>query len=193
MRAPPESLMPIIGEPVRTARSITLQIFSAITSPSDPPSTVKSCENKKTCRPSIVAWPVTTPSPRNERSSSPNAVVRCTAKRSSSTNEPGSTSASTRSRAVRLPRARCFSFASSPAGASDSSRIASRRRYAWSCGDSAVDMAPSVRVRGRGVRRQHVLRPSRRRSPPRSCRVKLRPRKRRQVEPFRPGARFTER
>src|ERR1700681_1461733 len=156
MRAPPESLMPIIGEPGRTARSITLQIFSAITSPSDPPSTVKSCENKKTWRPSIVAWPVTTPSPRNERSSSPNAVVRCTAKRSSSTNDPGSTSASTRSRAVRLPRARCFWFASSPAGASDSSRMASRRWYARSCGDSAVDMAPSVRVRGRGVRRQHL-------------------------------------
>src|ERR1700681_559871 len=156
MRAPPESLMPIIGEPGRTARSITLQIFSAITSPSDPPSTVKSCENKKTWRPSIVAWPVTTPSPRNERSSSPNAVVRCTAKRSSSTNDPGSTSASTRSRAVRLPRARCFASASSPAGASDSSRMASRRWYARSCGDSAVDMAPSVRVRGRGVRRQHL-------------------------------------
>ena len=74
MRAPPESLIPIIGEPVFTARSITLQIFSANTSPSDPPSTVKSCEKRKTCRPSMVAWPVITPSPRNCRSSKPNAV-----------------------------------------------------------------------------------------------------------------------
>ena len=49
--------MPIIGEPVRTARSITLQIFSANASPSEPPSTVKSCEKRKTCRPSIVARP----------------------------------------------------------------------------------------------------------------------------------------
>jgi len=44
MRAPPESLMPIIGTPSRTAMSINLTIFSATTSPSDPPNTVKSCE-----------------------------------------------------------------------------------------------------------------------------------------------------
>ena len=44
MRAPPESFRPIIGAPLRTARSITLQIFSACASESDPPKTVKSCE-----------------------------------------------------------------------------------------------------------------------------------------------------
>ena len=32
------------GAPFRTARSITLQIFSACASDSDPPNTVKSCE-----------------------------------------------------------------------------------------------------------------------------------------------------
>jgi hypothetical protein len=44
MRAPPESLSPIIGAPFRSARSITLQIFSANASDRDPPKTVKSCE-----------------------------------------------------------------------------------------------------------------------------------------------------
>ena len=63
MRAPPESLSPIIGAPLRTARSITLQIFSANASESEPPNTVKSCENTYTSRPSIFPWPVTTPSP----------------------------------------------------------------------------------------------------------------------------------
>jgi hypothetical protein len=54
MRAPPESLMPITGQPTFAARSITLTIFSPITSPSEPPKTVKSCENTQTGRPSIV-------------------------------------------------------------------------------------------------------------------------------------------
>src|SRR4249919_3759552 len=36
MRAPPESLMPITGQPILAARSMILHIFSAITSPSDP-------------------------------------------------------------------------------------------------------------------------------------------------------------
>ena len=44
MRAPPESLSPMIGAPVFIARSMTLQIFSACASASDPPKTVKSCE-----------------------------------------------------------------------------------------------------------------------------------------------------
>ena len=44
IRAPPESLSPITGAPFRTARSITLQIFSACASLNDPPNTVKSCE-----------------------------------------------------------------------------------------------------------------------------------------------------
>ena len=54
MRAPPESLMPITGAPTLAARSMTLTIFSAITSPSEPPKTVKSWEKTKTVRPSIV-------------------------------------------------------------------------------------------------------------------------------------------
>ena len=44
MRAPPESLRPMTGAPLRIARSITLQIFSANDSESEPPNTVKSCE-----------------------------------------------------------------------------------------------------------------------------------------------------
>jgi hypothetical protein len=63
MRAPAPSLIPMIGQPLRTARSITLQIFCPYTSPSEPPATVKSCENTHTWRPSTVPYPVTTPSP----------------------------------------------------------------------------------------------------------------------------------
>ena len=37
MRAPPESLMPMIGQPVFSAWSMTLTIFSPNTSPSEPP------------------------------------------------------------------------------------------------------------------------------------------------------------
>ena len=62
MRAPAPSFSPIMGTPVDEARSITLWIFSAKTSPSAPPKTVKSCENRQTRRPSIVPKPVTTPS-----------------------------------------------------------------------------------------------------------------------------------
>src|SRR6266852_1976227 len=36
MRAPPESLMPMIGTRLRSASSWTLTIFSAVTSPCDP-------------------------------------------------------------------------------------------------------------------------------------------------------------
>ena len=46
--------MPITGQPNFSARSMTLQIFSAKTSLSDPPKTVKSCEKTKTFRPKIV-------------------------------------------------------------------------------------------------------------------------------------------
>ena len=42
------------GQPYLTAMSITLQIFSAKTSESEPPKTVKSCENTKTLRPKTV-------------------------------------------------------------------------------------------------------------------------------------------
>ena len=43
--------MPITGAPTWAARSITLHIFSAITSPRLPPKTVKSWEKTKTVRP----------------------------------------------------------------------------------------------------------------------------------------------
>ena len=42
MRAPPESFRPTIGAPTFIAWSITLQIFAALVSESDPPKTVKS-------------------------------------------------------------------------------------------------------------------------------------------------------
>ena len=54
MRAPPESLIPMTGQPYFTARSMTLQTFSAKTSESEPPNTVKSCEKTKTLRPKTV-------------------------------------------------------------------------------------------------------------------------------------------
>ena len=54
----------MIGAPTFIARSMTLQIFSAYASDSDPPKTVKSWLKTKTSRPSMVPCPVTTPSPR---------------------------------------------------------------------------------------------------------------------------------
>ena len=45
------------GAPTFIARSMTLQIFSAYASDSDPPKTVKSCEKTKTSRPSIEPVP----------------------------------------------------------------------------------------------------------------------------------------
>src|SRR6478752_73395 len=112
IRAPPESLMPTTGQPIFAARSMILHIFSAMTSPSEPPKTVKSWLKTHTRRPSIVPWPVTTASPHGRFSCIPNSVVRWRTKVSSSLNEPGSSSFSTRSRAVYLPRACCFSSAS---------------------------------------------------------------------------------
>ncbi len=46
--------MPISGQPIFMARSITLTIFSPKTSPRQPPKTVKSCANTHTWRPSMV-------------------------------------------------------------------------------------------------------------------------------------------
>ncbi len=54
MRAPPESLRPITGAPTFIAWSISLQIFSACASESEPPNTVKSCEKTNTRRPLII-------------------------------------------------------------------------------------------------------------------------------------------
>src|SRR5687768_17679830 len=53
MRAPPLSLRPITGAPTFIAMSITLQIFWAWRSDSEPPKT-------KTCRPMTVTDPATT-------------------------------------------------------------------------------------------------------------------------------------
>ena len=76
MRAPPESLIPITGQPILAARSMILHIFSAITSPSEPPNTVKSCEKTHTRRPSMVPCPVTTASPNGRFLSIAKSVVR---------------------------------------------------------------------------------------------------------------------
>ena len=54
MRAPPPSLMPMMGRPVVMAMSMTFTIFSPYTSPSDPPNTVTSWLNTHTARPSTV-------------------------------------------------------------------------------------------------------------------------------------------
>ena len=95
--------MPTTGQPYFAARSITLQIFSANTSLSEPPKTVKSWLKTKTRRPKIVPYPVTTASPYGRRSSIPKFDSRWRTYRSSSTNEPGSHSFSARSRASSLP------------------------------------------------------------------------------------------
>ena len=68
--------MPITGQPNLSARSITLQIFSAKASERVPPKTVKSCEKTKTRRPKIVPLPVTTASPHGRRSIIPKCGVR---------------------------------------------------------------------------------------------------------------------
>src|SRR4051812_15221458 len=143
MRAPPESLIPITGQPYFTARSITLQIFSANTSLSEPPNTVKSCEKTKTLRPKIVPYPVTTASPYGRRSSIPKFDSRWRTKRSSSTNEPGSRSSIRRSRASSFPCSRWRSIARSDPPCSDSSRSCWRR--------SSFASVESARSRGSSV------------------------------------------
>src|ERR1700722_13845326 len=76
MRAPPESLIPITGQPTRAARSISLQIFSPMTSPSEPPKTVKSWLKTHTRRPSIVPWPVITASASGRLAAMPKSLAR---------------------------------------------------------------------------------------------------------------------
>ena len=88
-----------------------LHIFSAITSPSEPPNTVKSWLNTHTRRPSIVPWPVTTASPQGRFFCMSKSSVRWRTNVSSSWKEPGSSSFSIRSRAVYLPLSCCFSTA----------------------------------------------------------------------------------
>src|SRR5918995_989083 len=112
MRAPPESLIWMNGAPVDIARSCTLQIFWALTSPTEPPNTVKSWLATHTRRASIVPNPVTTPSPGGRLRSIPKSWLRWTANGSVSWNEPGSSSRSSRSRAVSLPFSCCLRTAS---------------------------------------------------------------------------------
>src|SRR5215204_3779260 len=128
MRPPPESLMPITGQPIFAARSIILTIFSPMTSPSEPPKTVKSCEKTHTRRPSIVPWPVTTASPQGRFFCMSKSLVRCRTYVSSSWKEPGSRSFSIRSRAVYFPFACCFSTAFAEAWWI----AASRSSWSWS-------------------------------------------------------------
>src|SRR4051812_2040137 len=94
---------------------MTLHIFSAITSPSEPPKTVKSWEKTHTGLPSIVPWPVTTASPQGRFLCISKSYVRCRTNVSSSWKEPGSRSFSTRSRAVSLPLSCCLATAASEA------------------------------------------------------------------------------
>src|SRR5205085_2870532 len=91
-----ESLIPMTGQPILAARSMIFTIFSAITSPSEPPKTVKSWEKTATGRPSIRPWPVTTASPHGRFFCMSNSDVRWRTKVSISWKEPGSSSFSMR-------------------------------------------------------------------------------------------------
>ena len=104
-----------------------------MTSPSEPPKTVKSWLKTQTRRPSIVPWPVTTASPHGLFLSIPNSVVRWRTKVSSSWKEPGSSSFSMRSRAVYLPRSCCFCSASGLGWTA-----ASRSSFSWASRSSNV-------------------------------------------------------
>src|SRR3954462_7510028 len=152
IRAPPESLIPITGQPILAARSMILHIFSAITSPSEPPKTVKSWEKTHTRRPSIVPWPVTTASPHGRFFSIPNSIVRWRTDVSSSWKAPGSSSFSIRSRAVYLPLACCFSTAFSDAWWPAASRSSS----SW--GSRSSEVSGLLWRMGRGIlcRKQHL-------------------------------------
>ena len=111
-----------------------LWIFSANTSPSAPPKTVKSCEKTQTFRPSMVPKPVITPSVYG-RSAAPSARLR--ASMSSSWKLPGSSRYSMRSRASSLPFScwRCTAR-SGPAWIASSLRLFSwSRRSRRGCSD----------------------------------------------------------
>ena len=118
--------MPITGQPILAARSMIFTIFSAMTSPSEPPNTVKSWLNTHTGRPLIVPWPVTTASPQGRFFCMSKSDVRWRTNVSSSWKLSSSSSLSTRSRAVILPRSCCFSSASGLVWAA-----ASRSSFSW--------------------------------------------------------------
>ncbi len=86
----------------------------------------------------------------------PNAVVRCRTYSSSSTNEPGSTSISMRSRAVSLPLACCFVRAAASASTTASWNLARRsailpavvKRSGWSVTLSTLSTGPAPMLEG---------------------------------------------
>ena len=63
IRAPAESLMPTMGQPILPAHSMMAETLRPNISPTVPPNTVWSCENAATGRPFTRPCPVTTPSP----------------------------------------------------------------------------------------------------------------------------------
>ena len=105
IRAPPESFSPMQGAPFFIAISMTLQIFWAMVSESEPPDTVKSWANTYTSLPSMVPCPVTTPSPSNLVFSMPKFVQRCWTNMSYSSKLPSSRSIAILSLAVNFPLA----------------------------------------------------------------------------------------
>ena len=128
MRAPPESLRPMTGAPIFIARSITLQIFSAYARrerAAEHREVLR--EDERPCDRRRGPSPVTTPSPRILFLSMSKSVQRCVTKRSSSTNDPGSSSRSTRSRAVSLPASCCFAMRAAPPPSSARRFISSSR------------------------------------------------------------------
>ena len=116
----------MIGAPTFIARSMTLQIFSAYASDSDPPKTVKSWLKTKTSRPSIVAVAGDDAVAEDVISASPNSRARWVTNASSSTNDPGSSSRSSRSRAVSLPQACCRSIRDGAAARAATRRASAR-------------------------------------------------------------------
>ena len=105
IRAPPESLIPIIGAPTFKAMSITLQIFSAWASDNEPPNTVKSWLKTYTSFPFIFPLPVTTLSPGYFCFAIPKSFVLCSTYMSYSSKEFSSRRTSILSLAVSLPLA----------------------------------------------------------------------------------------
>src|ERR1041384_3111548 len=148
MRAPPESLSPMIGAPTFRAISMTLHIFSACASDREPPKTVKSWLKTKTRLPPILPVPVTTPSPRYFCLSSPKSTLRCSTRASISSKLFGSRSPSSLSRAVSLPLRCCSSIRSvPPPSLADSFNC--RRRRSLSCSRSFPISIPLVLLPGR--------------------------------------------
>src|SRR5712664_531456 len=123
MRAPPESFRPMTGAPARIARSMILQIFSALVSESEPPKTVKSWAKTYTTRPLMRPKPVTKPSPAGRCSCMPKSTQRWRTNLSSSWKVPSSSRRWMRSRAVSLPALCSRSRRSGPPPASASTEI----------------------------------------------------------------------